>query len=390
MRNNILRIVIITLIVVGLIVAIVFVLKKCSDTPRFLPQSVQDTLSTNRPEPHTSPIYFPENCTSEIDDLGAYGSQKNTPETNVSEDNSMELDDQLVYASGANATEDYVPEGFPSISEDIPDDMHNVISVSPKGSGNGDISPTGTVSSGGKGRGLGTNGPADEKSPIGCGNGNDDNNNDSDNGGAHTNPINGASPPNQGANQPSAPSDTPEDNTCGGSAPDGNEQGGCIPDNEPEGDPPVGNGPGGNDTIGGHSSGSQGSIGIIILILLLTIFIISIVLSGRVGLQIWHSSFDKFLVSAAAVLFVIAGLIHFDVSVPPPPIVITLQWISGGLMLVSLILSIIANLPNILYIILSILSKVFVFYCISIYIIIGLVVLVISLILSSSRRNNEY
>lgn len=386
MRNNILRIVIIALIVAGLIVAIVFVLKKCSDTPRISTQPVPDTPYIDRQEPHVPPIYFPENHTSEIDDLGAYGSQKNTPETNVSEDNSMELDDQLVYASGANATEDYVPEGFPSISEDIPDDMHNVISVSPKGSGNGDISPTGTVSSGGKETGRGTNGITDGKRPTDSGG---RNGNGSGKKGGHTNPTNGVSPQHQGNNQPSAPSDTQDGNTHGGSAPDDNEPGGHIPDNETEGNTPGDNGSGGNGPIGGHSSAPQGPIQYVILLILLIVFIIALVFSRRFLLVIWTGYFDFFLVCAAAVLFFISCLFDVDVNSPPLQIVVTLRCIAGGLMLWSFILSVIANLHNILHIILSILSKVFVFYCINAFILIGLVLLIISFIFRSSRRNND-
>ena len=130
-----------------------------------------------------------------------------------------------------------------------------------------------------------------------------------------------------------------------------------------------------------------GYIWIVLLIVLFIFYIIARVIS-RVGfLVIWAGPFDKFLVFAAAVLFFVSCLFDGNTTQVPHGIVITFRSIAGALMLWSVILSIIANLPSLLNIIMSILAKVFVFYCINFGLILLIVALIISFMFRASRRN---
>ena len=131
-------------------------------------------------------------------------------------------------------------------------------------------------------------------------------------------------------------------------------------------------------------------IWIVVLIILLIFYIIAIVMSRRSDLVIWASSFDKFLVVAAAVVFFVSCLFDGNPNQSPSDIVIILRSISVALMLWSFILSIIANLPSILNIILSILAKAFVFYCVCCFLLVAVIVLLISFMLRASRRSDDY
>lgn len=148
--------------------------------------------------------------------------------------------------------------------------------------------------------------------------------------------------------------------------------------------PPVGD-------ISPIGKSGKNTIGIVIFIVLFIVFLISKVFSGR-GMVIWVSTFDKFLVIAAAILYFISCLFDNGGSAPLPPIVITLRSISATMMLVSIALSIIFNFPNLLYIILSVLDKLFVFYCVMVLSFLGLILIFIYFIISVARhsRNNNY
>lgn len=140
--------------------------------------------------------------------------------------------------------------------------------------------------------------------------------------------------------------------------------------------------------IGGEEK--NGVIWIIILIVLFIFYITARVMVGGRGVVIWISLFDKFIVFAAAVLFFVSCLFDEPPCQASSEIVITLRSISGVLILWSVILSIIGNLPSLLNVILSILAKAFVFYCICFFLVLALVVILVSFMVRVLRRNNNY
>lgn len=145
------------------------------------------------------------------------------------------------------------------------------------------------------------------------------------------------------------------------------------------------------------NGGKKGGILWIIILIILLIFYIS----GRViifrggALRIWASTFDKILVAAAAVLFLISCLFDPNPNQPPTEIVVTLRSISGALMTWSCILSVLINWPNPLFIIISILCKAFFFYCVWWFFFLAIFIALISLAFRVANdltdyRHNDY
>lgn len=95
--------------------------------------------------------------------------------------------------------------------------------------------------------------------------------------------------------------------------------------------------------------------GITILVVLLIVYIISYVVSRGGVLVVWAGLFDKILVIAVATLYFIT--LATDTGHGFTEAQITLLTISSILMLVSVVLSILINRGNLLFILLSILSK---------------------------------
>lgn len=95
--------------------------------------------------------------------------------------------------------------------------------------------------------------------------------------------------------------------------------------------------------------------GITILVVLLIVYIISYFVSRGGVLVVWAGLFDKIIVIAAATLYFIASVT--DTGHGFTEAQITLLTISSILMLVSVVLSILINRGNLLFILLSILSK---------------------------------
>lgn len=129
----------------------------------------------------------------------------------------------------------------------------------------------------------------------------------------------------------------------------------------------------------------------ILLIILLVIYIISRIMEGHGPLIIWATPLDKAIVIIAAVLYFIAMCIA-DIR-GSTTLQISLTTLSGLLMAISVILSIIANRWSILNIILSILSKLFVFVLVNFSILLLIVLLFIHLLLNMVRHshyNNDY
>ena len=125
-----------------------------------------------------------------------------------------------------------------------------------------------------------------------------------------------------------------------------------------------------------------------ILVILLIAFIIASIMSNRGVLVIWATPFDKFLVVASAILFFIVCVV--DSGPELTDIQITLLTFSGLLVLVSIILSIIANMGSLLNTILSILSKFFVFVLVNFSLLLLLVVVLVYFMIKIARRSHDY
>ncbi|MBO4741387.1 MAG: hypothetical protein J5605_07060 [Bacteroidales bacterium] len=166
-----------------------------------------------------------------------------------------------------------------------------------------------------------------------------------------------------------------------------------VDENPPDENPPdsyrsVRERPGARNTFNPPGKSGNNTIGIVIFIILFIVFIISKVFS-RNGLVIWVSTFDKFLVIAAAILYFVSCLFDNGGSAPLPPIVITLRSLSGTMMLISIALSIIFNFPNLLYIILSVLDKLFVFYSVMVLSFLGLILILVYFMFGVARRSRD-
>ncbi len=126
---------------------------------------------------------------------------------------------------------------------------------------------------------------------------------------------------------------------------------------------------------------------IVILVILLIVSIIANLMSNRGILVVWAIPFDKFLVTASAILFFIACII--DGGPELTGVQITLLSFSGLLMLVSIILSIITNMGSLLNIILSILSKLFVFVIVNFSLLLLIVVMLVYFMIKIAKKSHE-
>lgn len=118
--------------------------------------------------------------------------------------------------------------------------------------------------------------------------------------------------------------------------------------------------------------------GLLLLIILLIVYIFSTMMSRGGVLVIWAGPLDKALVIIAAILYFISEL------------QIALLSFSILLMLISFVLSFLANAGNILNIILSILSKLFFFFLVNFSLVVIIVVLMVCFMIRVAKHSRDY
>lgn len=139
----------------------------------------------------------------------------------------------------------------------------------------------------------------------------------------------------------------------------------------------------------GISPSKQNSpLGLVLLIALLIVYIIATVMSRGGVLVVWAGPLDKALVIVSAVLFFIAWAIGNGQELSSPQI--TLISISILLMIVSIVFSVMVNAGNILNIILSILSKLFVFVLVNFSLLVLIVVLLVYFMIKVAKHSRDY
>lgn len=129
-----------------------------------------------------------------------------------------------------------------------------------------------------------------------------------------------------------------------------------------------------------RSSGSNHSMLIvllIILILLLISYIIARIKLKQGTLVITANLLDKILIILSLVLFFVAWCIGFDHELYGAQIVLLI--LSGIMLIVSIIFSVLANLGSLWNIILSVMAKLFIFVVTNILLLLLIVVLVFSI-----------
>ena len=139
----------------------------------------------------------------------------------------------------------------------------------------------------------------------------------------------------------------------------------------------------------GVSSSKQSSpLWIVLIVFLLIVYIFATVISRGGVLVIWAGPLDKALVIVSAVFFFIAWAIGNGQELSSPQI--TLISISILLMIVSIVFSVMVNARNILNIIISILSKLFVFVLVNFSLLVLIVVLLVYFMIKVAKHSRDY
>lgn len=144
--------------------------------------------------------------------------------------------------------------------------------------------------------------------------------------------------------------------------------------------------------IGSGSVDGESAIWITVLAILLVSFIAAVIGSRYGGVVFVANWIDWALVIGAAILYFISLLIGTEDNLSQPQV--TLMVISGIMMIISLVLSVIYNLGNILNILISILAKIFLFVLTNfmLVVIVAIAFIYMMSIASSSndRRREDY
>lgn len=128
--------------------------------------------------------------------------------------------------------------------------------------------------------------------------------------------------------------------------------------------------------------------GITILVVLLIVYIISYFVSRGGVLVVWAGLFDKIIVIAAATLYFIASVTDTGHGLTEAQI--TLLTISSILMLVSVVLSILINRGNLLFIFLSVLSKLCAFVLVVYAWILIIVAFFVYIMIKAAKHSHNY